>query len=258
MTIKQQKILSILLVIVGTMLALLAWQIERPGSLVWDKGFRYVRPNQNTTHTFTNQLPADVSQIKSVVVSSLQTDIKITQGTKFQVKSSGISNQNSVKLDFKNGQLKIEDRQNVNVSLSLAGVISSPQLLIEIPEEQTLSYLSIINQNGDISLKGLGKLNQVVLKNQNGDIAIADLKVEHMMVSNQNGDVTCHQSQIKSEGKFVNQNGDLTLTDSQLPSFYAKTRFGDLDVSDKYLTSESSQASAKLQFINQMGDIILN
>lgn len=258
MTDRQRKFIGALLLVVGTIVAFWIWQIEQPGSLVWDRGFKYVKANNQMNQDFSDQLPTDKRQIKSVTIKSLRSDIKVIKGKTFQVSSLPSSDKQSVTIIYANGGLKIEDLRDNQPWLSIGILNRSRQLVITIPETQVLTSLAISNQNGDILLDKMSRQEKLQLKNVNGDLIVSNSDVQTLTASNQNGDISFNTSQIKQTGKIVNQNGDIRIKSSVLPSFYVKKGWGDLELSDAYLSNQTSQAAAKCQIINQNGDTSLN
>lgn len=258
MTDRQRKLVGALLLVCGSIVALWIWQIEKPGSLIWDDGFKYVKVNSQMNQDFSDQLPADKGQIKSVTIKSLRSDIKVIKGKTFQVSSFSNSDKQSVTITYANGGLKIEDLRDGQPWLGIGILNRSRQLVITIPETQALTLLAISNQNGDILLDKMSIQEKLQLKNVNGDLIVSNSDVQTLTASNQNGDISFNTSQLKQTGEIVNQNGDILIKSSQLPSFHVKKGWGDLDLSDVYLSSQTSQVAAKCQIINQNGDITLN
>lgn len=256
MTHKRKKIIGALLLTLGTLAAAVIWQFEKPGSLVWDNGFKYQTDKRMSVRTYKHDLPTDESKIKSLEIEVKNADVEFVKGDKFGVTSYILSGKNDTKVSFNDGRLSVTDNGDGDgtASLGFGVVYRSNKIIITIPEAEQLSTIVAKSTNGDFDFENI-VIKNATLTATNGDIKFERSEVDNLTVTNQNGEIALKQTIITIGGKITNQNGDIEIKKSRLPEFYAETKWGEKDIKKNHDMNQSDQSQAKLIIMSQNGDV---
>ena len=274
---KRMMIIGAILLIVGGTAAYGIWQVERPGGLVWQYGFKYKRLGEISQSDFSSQLPADSTTIKNLMITVRNEDVTITKGTRFRVATTKFGSKGSDKalsVTFKDGSLSIEENRDHESPVFFGINNFTHKIHIEIPEDSHLASIEVKNKNGDLNVNHLKQLDSllassdngdVTLENimakfvrvssQNGDLAVKHVNLDSVSAKNQNGDISFKSSNILNRGGISNENGDIDLEKTEIPDFYAVTIFGDKEIKRRQVGKEISRETAKLRVLNRNGDI---
>lgn len=274
---KRMMIIGAILLIVGGTSAYGIWQVEKPGGLVWQGGFKYKRLGKISQYDYSSHLPADSTTIKKLTIAVKNGDVTITKGTAFRVtttKYAGNTSKNALSVTFKDGSLSIEENRNHENQIFFGVNSFTHKIHIEIPEDSSLATITAKTQNGDLTVKNIKHadklsassdngdvtIENVVSKygqanNENGDIDIKYTSFDKLSAKNQNGDITFKSSHILDGGDISNQNGDIELDKTALPTFYTTTQNGDKEIKRSQASQETSKAAAALHILNHNGDI---
>ncbi|GAX46548.1 DUF4097 family beta strand repeat-containing protein [Pseudolactococcus reticulitermitis] len=256
MTHKRKMMIGALLLILGTLAALVIWQFEKPGSLVWENGFQYQMQQTMMGKTYTHDLPADASKITALEINVKDTAVKVIQGDKFEVTTHSLSSKNSSKVSFDQGRLTVQDSGSEHTILNFGlGFVTNPtQMIIRIPKTQDLVTLVVKSRNGELEFDHIASQTAEITAG-NGEMTFEHSEFDTLRATSVNGDIQLKQTEIAHGGKITNQNGDIAIKASRLPAFYAKTRWGDKELDTPHQLSQTSQSEAKLIIINQNGDL---
>lgn len=277
MTHKRMMIIGAILLIVGTISAYGIWQVERPGGLVWQDGFKYKRLGKISQYEYSNQLPSDYSEIKNLSVTAEHYDVSIIKGTKFSItetKYGKKASDKSLSVSYKEGGVSIEENRN-HESLVFFGINNFiHKIIIEIPEETQLATIEAKTKHGDLKIKNVKHVDKLSVSSDNGDVIFENIVTKYARISNENGDlniryanfdslcaknengdITLKKSSILNDGDISNQNGDIELDKTKIPDFYAHTLDGDREIKRSQVANEISKETAKLRILNQNGDI---
>ncbi|NLH35282.1 MAG: DUF4097 domain-containing protein [Lactococcus chungangensis] len=256
MTHKRKMIIGALLLTVGTLVAAMIWQFEKPGSLVWDDGFKYQTDSKMSGELVTHDLPVVPSKITALEIDVKNADVKIIKGEQFKVTTRNWSSKGATQISFDAGQLTINDSEGEasRSSFGIGMIIRMNQITITLPESQHLSTLLVKSRNGDLDVEQVSvKTAQIMATN--GDTKFERATFGDLMMTSTNGEIQLKRTSIENGGQIINQNGDIEIKDSRLPTFYAKTKWGDEDVELYHDLRQSSQSQAKLVVTSQNGDL---
>ena len=256
MTHKRKMIIGALLLTLGTLAAIVIWQFEKPGSLVWDHGFKYQTEQTMPCKLVTHELPVDPSKIASLAIDVKNADVKVVKGEQFKVTTQNWSSKVTTQVSFDDGQLTVKDSESEvrRLNFGIGIVIRSNQITITLPESQYLSLILAKSRNGDLDFDHVS-VKAAEITATNADAKFERAKFDNLTVSNTNGDIQLKQTTIAFGGKITNQNGDIEIKDSRLPDFYAKTKWGDEDIRVSGAPRQSEQSQANFVVTAQNGDI---
>lgn len=274
---KRMMIIGAILLIVGGTGAYGIWQVEKPGSLVWQDGFKYNRLGKISQYDYSSQLPADSATIKNMSIRVENCDVAITKGTAFRVTATKYASKvldKLVSVTFKDGTLSIEENRDQEGTMVFGVNNFSQKINIEIPEDSQLATVEAKNKSGDLKVENLKQVDSLVassdngaikfeniaakyakLSNENGDISIKYTSFDSISAKNQNGDIAFKSSHILDDGDISNQNGEIKLDKTALPTFYAATQKGDKEIKRNQAGKETSKSAAALRILNYNGDI---
>ncbi|PCS08681.1 hypothetical protein RU86_GL001065 [Lactococcus piscium] len=270
-------IIGAILLIVGGTAAYGIWQVEKPGGLVWQDGFKYKRLGKISQYDYSSQLPADRTTIKNLNIRVENCDVIITKGSKFRVTATKYASKvldKLVSVTFTDGTLSIEENRDQEGSVVFGVNNFTQKINIEIPEGSQLASVEAKNKSGDLKVTNLKQIDRLVmssdngaikfeniatkyakLSSENGDITIKYSSFDSLSANNQNGNIELKKSHISDGGDISNQNGDIELDKTAFPTFYAATQNGDKEIKRSQASQETSKAAAALRILNHNGDI---
>ena len=253
---RKMRLIGAFLLIVGTLAALVIWQFEKPGSLVWDHGFKYQTESKMAGELVTHDLPVAPSKITALAIDVKNADVKVVKGDQFKVTTQNWSSKVATQISFDAGQLTVKDSESEanRPSFGFGMVIRSNQIIIRLPESQHLSSLLVKSSNGDLDFDHVSAKTAEITAT-NGDTKFARAAFGDLAMTSTNGEILLNRTSIENGGQIINQSGDITIKDSRLPAFYAKTKWGDEDVASHHDLRQSSQSQAKLVVTTQNGDL---
>ncbi|MCJ1995831.1 DUF4097 domain-containing protein [Lactococcus piscium] len=274
---KRMMIIGAILLIVGGTSAYGIWQVEKPGGLVWQDGFKYKQLGKISQYDYSSHLPADSATIRNMSIRVENCDVTITKGTAFRVTATKYASkvlEKLVSVTFKDGTLSIEENRDQEGTVVFGVNNFSQKINIEIPEDSQLATVEAKNKSGDLKVKNLKQVDSLVassdngaikfeniaakyakLSSENGDISIKYTSFDRLSANNLNGNIEFKKSHISNGGDISNQNGDIKLDKTALPTFYAATLNGDKEIKRSQASNEISKAAAALHILNHNGDI---
>ena len=257
MTHKRKMIIGALLLALGTLAAAVIWQFEKPGSLIWDHGFKYQSESKMAGELVTHDLPVEPAKITALEIAVKNADVKVVKGKQFKVTTQHWSSKVATQISFDAGQLTVKDNETSLPSFGVGLVIRANQITITLPESQHLSTLHVKSLNGDLDFDQVSAKTAEITAT-NGDTKFERATFGDLVMMSTNGEIQLKQTSIENGGQITNQSGDIEIKDSRLPVFYAKTKWGDEDIESLHDLRQSSQSQAKLVVTSQNGDLEIN
>ncbi len=149
---RKMRLIGAFFLIVGALAALVIWQFDKPGSLVWDHGFKYQTESKMAGELVTHDLPVAPSKITALAIDVKNADVKVVKGDQFKVTTQNWSSKVATQISFDAGQLTVKDSESEanRPSFGFGMVIRSNQIIIRLPESQHLSSLLVKSSNGDL------------------------------------------------------------------------------------------------------------
>ncbi|GAB2023145.1 DUF4097 family beta strand repeat-containing protein [Pseudolactococcus yaeyamensis] len=254
MTYKRKKIIGALLLTVGTLAATVIWQFEKPGSLVWDNGFKYQTMLNKIGKTYQHEIPTEQSKITKLEIDVKDATVEFIKGDKFAVTTYILSAKDDTKVSFDAGQLTVKANGDGRNASNVDFVTGDNKIVITIPKTRHLSTIVAKSSNGDLDFENIAIKNATITAT-NGDIKVEKSEFDNLTAINQNGEIKVKQTRIALGGKITNQNGDIEIKKSHLPKFYVEGKWGEKDIETSHDLKQSSQSQAKLVVSNKNGDI---
>ncbi len=276
---RKMRLIGAFFLIVGALAALVIWQFDKPGSLVWDHGFKYQTESKMAGELVTHDLPVAPSKITALAIDVKNADVKVVKGDQFKVTTQNWSSKVATQISFDAGQLTVKDSESEanrpsfgfsfdagqltvkdseseanRPSFGFGMVIRSNQIIIRLPESQHLSSLLVKSSNGDLDFDHVSAKTAEITAT-NGDTKFARAAFGDLAMTSINGEILLNRTSIENGGEITNQSGDIAIKDSRLPVFYAKTRWGDENIASNHDLRQSSQSQAKLVVTTQNGDL---
>jgi len=275
---KRSVKISLVLVILGAILAGLGWWNHGDKTIVWNNQSRRLRV-ANTAHKV--YYPGKYRDIQ--VTSALPVTIKRGATSQVTVRSgSGMAQQ--PKVTVKRGQLTVtagsrSSHDNVIFGADLSSSAANG-ITITVPASQKLRNVRVTkSQEGvnlrylklrqltvatadDVSLQQVSTTEPTNVTSQDGDVWLASLTTPQLKVQTADGDITLTSVDLTSKHNQVTaqEGGDVRLTESKLGGGRVTTHDGDIHLQNNrlqdHLTATTTDGDVQAHIAQSAGAVV--
>jgi len=199
------KKLAIILLIVGVVLAGVGVAYGAHWGMYADASGFHVMPKSVT------EVSQDVDSFNAINVDFGNQSIVVQQGDTYSVDCRYLLAAPNVSVD--NGVLKVSSSDS-NTWFNIGFWWPNETTTITVPNDVTLDYAQIDNDNGSIDVAGLNVSTDYNVSNHNGSITSRGINVGgNINIKNENGSIYLDTNVCSENMKIQNQNGSINMVD---------------------------------------------